>query len=620
MKTNKILSCLAAAGLIFAAGACTDETKYDPAGLYQGDEVYFNLEEIGELDIETDATSVSFHLYRVDTSKDITVGLESSVINPDGEDVSAIFGVPTQVNFTAGEAMVEVPVSIVFSDVESEVPYTLSVKIAGETSTPYGATQGEFTLIYGVKYEPWQEVVAGQPGWFQMAGLWNYLYDTEVYHHKSINFDNLEQYVWEDPFTDADWEYLVTVYTDYPVEVPGATGPCYFAVMADVNTTVQNYWYRDIYTFFDTWLSKEYNREFSRETILSQIAYNNRLPSYFDTATGQIVLSTSLQKPDIFATSSSYGMFTQTMQLPGYKKYNLAIYETGYNVDASGDEQKKFTFYKNDDVEAMKYGMYSGSLTEDEVAAKAAGLVADKNVEEITDNEYTAVFDLATGDYTVVLAGIDGGELVATKAYSFSYQGTNSFVKVGTCEYTDAFMCSVNTDLPTVSVECDLLEDSANPGVYRVKNPYRAWAAATGNEEMVMDGNYYITVNCQDPKLVYIEQSNLGIRDDAFTGPYYAYSKAGQALAEGTRPATVKLRKWNGTLTGNTVKFPVSTLLVATQSELPDYQEANIKANFELVLNLDADAAKRRIEGTRVPSDRVSTRINTVNLQEATAR
>ncbi len=607
MKTNKILSCLAA-GLLFAAGACTDETKYEPADLYQGNEVYFDLEEIGELPIETDATSVSFHLYRVDTSKEITVGLESSVINPDGEDVSAIFGVPTEVSFPAGEASIEVPVSVVFADVESEVPYSMSVKIAGESATPYGATEGVFTLIYGVKYEPWAEYLAGQAGWFQMAGLWSYLYDTEVLYHKSINFPNLEQFVWEDPFSDTDWEYLVTVDRDYPVEIEGVTGPCYLAIMEDVNTTVQDYWYRDIYTFFETWLSKEWGQQATRAQIMRNIAYNGRNPSYYDTATGQIVLNTALQKPDIFATSSSYGFFVQTMQLPGFKKYNLAIYETGYNVDASGEEQKKFTFYKNDDTEAMKYGLYKGTLTDEEVAAKAEELLADEEVEAITENEYSVAFELESGDYTIVLIGIDGTDLVMTKTYAFSYEASSAFVTVGTCEFTDGFMNSIDTDLPTVTITCDVQEDPANPNVYRLKNPYRAWAAEAGAEDLVMDGNYFLTVNCVDPKLVYVEESNLGLREDIFAGPYYAYSTAAQMLAEGVRPATIKLRKQNGQLNGNTITFPVSTLLVATQSELPNYQQANTKNSFKIVLNLNAADSKARIEGRRVASDRVSTR------------
>ena len=614
MKTNKILSCLAA-GLLFAAGACTDEVKYDPADLYQGNEVYFDLNEIGQLDIETDATSVSFHLYRNDSSKDIVVGLESTVVNNEGEDASAIFGVPSEITFPAGETSVEVPVSVVFADVESEKPYTMFVKIAGESPTPYGATEGEFTLLYGIKYVPWREYMAGQPGWFQMAGLWTYYYDESVYVRESINRPELTQYRISGPFSDLVYDYLFTVHSDVEVAVEGAQGPCYLVTMETLLMEAEGFdpfgdgsilAYLDGYTF----IAGQVNPEYTPQQIIYLCGRNDIGVPYFDTTTGMfhvLLVCQKAQNIGQFGYYPSAGGWN-TLQLPGFKKYNLAIYETGFNVDAAGDQQKKFTFYKNDDVEAMKYGMYAGTLTEEEVTAKAEELLADGDVEEITDNEYSAVFELASGDYTVVLAGIDGGELVATKAYSFSYVASSNFVTVGTCEYSDAFMSSLDTELPNVTVTCEVQEDPANPKVYRIKNPYRAWAVETENEHMLMDGNYYLTVNCQDPKLVYIEESNLGLRNDIFEGPIYGYSVAAQSLANGVRPATIKLRKQNGTLTNNVISFPVNTLLVASQSELPDYQPANIKANFKIVLNLDAAQSKGRIAGTPARTDRVSLR------------
>ena len=135
MKITKILSALAAI-IMLAAGACSDEVKYDPAPAYTGDEVYFKLDEIGTLMIEPQATSVSFHLYRVNKNGELTVGLESTVTNPSGESVAEIFNVPTSVTFPDGQNAVEVPVGIVFSAVTAEMKYTLDVKIVGEEQTP----------------------------------------------------------------------------------------------------------------------------------------------------------------------------------------------------------------------------------------------------------------------------------------------------------------------------------------------------------------------------------------------------------------------------------------------------------------------------------------------------
>lgn len=629
MKTNKILSLLSA-GLLLVAGACEDKVEYHPANPYEGDEVYFDLNEIGQLDIETDATSVSFHLYRVNTSKEITVGLESTVMNPQGEDASAIFGVPTEVTFPAGEASVEVPVSVVFADVVSEMPYSMFVKIAGEKTTPYGATEGEFTLIYGVKYPDWQEYLAGQNGIFQMAGLWSYLYEAPVYTRTSINRPELTQFKISGPFSDLEYDYLMTVNHNYTVTVEGETEPCYLVTVPLMPMEAEGFdpfGDGSIFCFVDAYLYVEniikaqlHVAEPTIEQVIRIAEKGLKEPlqlSYFKPSTGEIVLNLMAQKKSAYdALSGSYypsagGL--QHLQLPGFKNYALAIYEKGYSIGPSGDQEKVFTFYKSEDTPEMKYGLYRGTLTEEEIAAKGTELLNDNNVAAITENEYTASFSIETGDYTMLLIGIDGNEenkeIKITKTLNFSYTSPSSFVTIGTCEFTDGLMNSVDTELPTVTVECPLLADPAQPGIYRIKNPYRAWAEATENESMIMDGNYYITINAEDPKLVYLEESNLGIRSDVFAGPYYGYSLAAQKLAEGVRPGVIKLRKECGTLNGNIIEFPVSTLLVATQSQLPNYDVANVKATFKVVLNVDADAS-RRIEGTRVRTERISSRVN----------
>lgn len=624
MKTNKILSFLSA-GLLLMAGACQDKVKYEPADLFTGDEVYFDLNEIGQLDIDTDATSVSFHLYRVNTSKEITVGLESTVMNPQGEDASEIFGVPTEVTFPAGESVIEVPVSVVFSAVESEVPYAMAVKIAGETTTPYGATSGEFTLIYGVKYPDWQEYLAGEDGVFQMAGLWSYVYEAPVYTRVSINRPELTQFKISGPFSDLEYDYLMTVNNEYTVTVEGETEPCYLVTVPLMPLEAEGFdpfGDGSIFCFVDAYLYVENiikaqlgvaNPTTAQVIQIAEKGLRNPLQlSYFKPSTGEIVLNLMVQKKQDFDAlgggyySSAGGL--QHLQLPGFKTYELAIFESGYNVDPSGDQEKKFTFYKSEDTPEMKYGLYKGTLTEEEVAAKATELLNDKDIEAITENEYTVAFSIESGDYTIVLIGIDGEEVKVTKTYNFTYTSPSAFVTVGTCAFTDGLMNSVDTELPTVTVECPVLADPAQPGVYRLKNPYRAWAQATENEDMIMDGNYYLTVNVEDPKMVYVEESNLGIRQSVFNGAFYGYSIAAQKLAQGVRPGVIKLRKECGTLTGNVIEFPVSTLLVAQQSELPNYNVANVKATFKIVLDLNADQS-HRIEGRRVRAERISSRV-----------
>lgn len=611
MKTNKILSTLAA-GLLLLAGACQDKISYDPAQVYHGDEVYFDIAEIGELDIETDAVSVSFNLYRVDTSKDITVGLESSVTNPSGEDVSDIFGVPSQVTFPAGQAVVEVPVSVLFEAVTPEMDYNMVVKIEGESLTPYGATVADFTLKYGTKYEPWAEYLAGQYATFQMAGPWNYLYEASLYFHKSINMPHKEQYKIEDPFSDVDWEYVMTVDHSMPLTIEGEEGDCYLVTMDDIDTTVEvdddgnTLCWRDVYTFVKYFLISVGVDNPTPERILAVAANNNFQVAYINETTGSIKLSLIGQPSNKVGTDSYYPSWggVQVIQLPGFKTYDVMAYDAGYSVDATGVETKRFALYKTADTPEMKYAMYKGTLTEEEVDAKEEELLADEDSEVITENEYYVSFELEPGDYTLLVIGIDNEEVMASVAKSFSYTPANhdGFVTVGTVKYTDGFMNSLPDEgFSTVTLDVELQQNPEMPGIYRLKNAYRVWGAETGNEDMVMSGNYYITINAEDANLVYIEECNLGVRHDAFQGPVYGYSKAAQALAEGMKPATIKLRKLNGTLKNGVISFPASTLLVAYMDQLPDFMEANTLSSFKVDLNtLTKDEAP--IRGTRVRS------------------
>lgn len=633
MKTNKILS-FAAAALLMAAGACTDEVKYDPAQKFNGDEVYFDLNEIGELDIETDATSVSFHLYRVDTSKEINVALNSTVTNSEGESVAQIFDVPTTVTFPAGESFIEVPIGVTFSAVESEVPYTLMVSVGGadDAVTPYGPTEATFTLIYGIKYEPWHEYLADEYATFQMKGLWSYLYETPLYERKSINMPNLTMFRAEGPFSDLLYNYDMTVNYDYKLEVEGETDDCYLVYMQPLPLEAEGFdpfGDGSIFSFIDAFyyvsnIAIANGFPTDPETIIwiaTEALTNPVQLSYYVPARGQIYLNLMAMKyGDYLKGETGYypsAGGVQFIQFPGFKSYGVVAFEDGYSIQPGGDEVKKIIVRKTEDTPEMKFALYSGTLTEDEVAAKAHEILADENIETVEDTEVTMEYELASGDYTFVVIGIDGGEVKATFDINFSYVSNSSFVTVGTAEYTDGFMNTIDTSNPTITVTVDLQQDVNNPGIYRLKNPYRAWMAEAIEEElgydesMLLPGNYYITINAEDKRMVYIEQSNTGLQFDTMQGPLYVYSLAAQRLAQGVKPSTIKLQQQCGRLNGNTITFPVvkdgAALLMAYASELPNYTNADMKNSFKVVLNITEEEGAP-IRGTRTATTAAGSR------------
>ncbi len=254
MKTNKILSALAAGLVLVGAASCTDKANWDPAPIYSGEEVYFSPQEIGTLDIETDATSVDFKLYRSNGEKAATVVLNSTVTDPDGEPATEIFDCPTEVTFPAGETVVNVPVGITFSAVTAEKPYTLKVTIGDGEGTPYGPTEATFTLLYATKYTEWEQVNPGEYVDVQMAGLWDYHYQADMFKRTSTNMPGIYQFKFEDPFSDAEWDYIITINENIPVEVEGVEGPLYLPTLKSIDTGVEikegeNYVIVDNWTF-----------------------------------------------------------------------------------------------------------------------------------------------------------------------------------------------------------------------------------------------------------------------------------------------------------------------------------------------------------------------------------
>lgn len=623
MKFNKILSTLAAGLMLVAAGACTDEVKYDPAPKFDGDEVYFNLDEIGQLDIETDATSVSFHLYRVDASAPLTIGLESSVTDPDGEPATDIFDVPTEVTFPAGETSIEVPVGITFSAVTAETPYSMFVKIAGEKQTPYGATEGNFTLLYGTKYVPWREYLAGEYASFQMAGLWSYLYDAPLYVRESTNMPALTQYRIEGPFSDLEYNYLMTVHSDIKVAVEGETEDCFLVTMETLRFVAEGFdpfgdgsifAYLDGYTF----IKGQVNPEYTPEQIMRLCTLNEIGIPYYKPSTGEIFLFLVAQKAQMIGQFSYYPSAGgwQHIQFPGFLTLGVYIFDGGVSIDGTGLEEKQFDIMKTADTYGMKYTLRHGNLTDAQIEAAENELLLDEESPVITNSEATVKFELTAGEYTLIVVGVnEAGEKTCDKVQHFTYAPSvdDGFDTIGYAAYTDGFMCSLDGDISPATWQVEVQQDRNNPAIYRLKNAYRQWAIDNGTPEMAMRGNYYVTINTENSTLVYITEGNLGLRNSVQEGAVYGYSVAAQMLAEGKTAAAIRLRKMNGTMKNNVISFPVNSLLVAYANELPDYQTANTKSSFKLDLNTLTPVASAPVRGRIVNPQEKSELINVAN-------
>lgn len=602
MKITKILIALAAI-IMLAAGACTDEVKYDPAPAYTGDEIYFKLDEIGTLMIEPQATSVSFHLYRVNKNGELTVGLESTVTNPSGESVAEIFDVPTSVTFPDGQTSVEVPVGIVFSAVTAEMNYTLDVKIVGEEQTPYGATSGTFTLLYGTTYEPWAEYLEGQYATFQMAGLWDYYYEAPVYFHKSTNMPNLSQYRIEGPFSDVDYDYVLTVHDDIPVTLDGLEDEAFLVIAEDITLDFMDDLFGDgstgVYVDAYNWLNYYFSGQGLQPTaqqIIATLVRNDQTPSYYIPSKGLLYINLLLQKQEWLGVSSSYypsASGVNVMQLPGFKTYGVYIGEAGVSIDETGLEEKQFEFVMTQDTPGLKYGIKEGELTDAQLEEAIEELASDKDAEVITESGTIVKFELNPGPYTVYALGVDeegnaiddnGNPVVASRSFEYAPTLDDGYRTIGYMDFRDGYMCSI-ADYDPITWQVEVQTNENEPGVYRLKNPYRTWAELNEVPEMAIRGNYYIIIHAPSDSQVWIEKSNIGLRNTYAEGPLFVYSEAGRLLDDGRALTNISVRRNLGEIKKQVVEFKVNTLLAAYESALPEWTTANTRSTFKLYLN-----------------------------------
>ncbi len=617
MKTNKILSALAAGLVLVGAASCTDKANWDPAPIYSGEEVYFSPQEIGTLDIETDATSVDFKLYRSNGEKAATVVLNSTVTDPDGEPATEIFDCPTEVTFPAGETVVNVPVGITFSAVTAEKPYTLKVTIGDGEGTPYGPTEATFTLLYATKYTEWEQVNPGEYVDVQMGGAWDYNYQADLFKRTSTNMPGIYQFKFEDPFSDAEWEYIITINENIPVTVEGVEAPTYLATLNNIDTGVEVNSDGDTYIMVDNFTFwKNYNPNYTTEQVMKLIERNEMVNSYYQPATGKISLQLIGQTSANFGTTSYSPSFNgeYIIQLPGFKTYEIYAFQDGVNIDATGAEEVVFEIIKGADTYAFKSQLVLGSLEGAALENAAKALAENEDIAASTEDGRFS-FPVSNGTtYTLVVAALgEDGALVKHLGKTFTFTSTqpaDGYKTIGYAKYTDGFMSAIFEGAGAWSAFVEVQEKEDEPGIYRLKNAYRQWAYENEQPESAMRGNYYLNINAKDANLVYIEKSNLGLRFSPAQGNVFAYSMAAEMLAEGKTPMAIKLQRANGTLKNGVITFSVQKLYVGYENDA-EWTNANLTGTFRLDLNTLTN---------QVPAE-LSTRVgNKTNTRSAAVR
>lgn len=562
-------SLIAALALSGALCACDDDNDYAPGAAVSGDEVYFPEIENTTIDIPDQATSIDIPVARIKDAADVTVNVSSTVIDAEGQDASTVFTVPSQVTFKSGEKETPLTIAVDFAKVVADQDYTLTVNLEGNNTTPYGASSCTYTL----RYAPWTEweFVPGEEGVYTFAHLSSIKGDYEVgivTRRSMINPDNI-QYATVGPFSNGI-NFVYSVNMAETVEVDGKNYP-----KVSIQTYIPgltNGASDEHFIWMDTrtWIAEFWGLGWDR--VDQVMERNNFGPSYLNTDTGLFYLDVAVvsDDPALPGTSSAYGVGYEYLQLPGYKSYSISFSYSGNYVDMNDQEYAIVNAYKSEDVTSYIYDIFDGKLNDDQIATAIETMKADENLEAVTASNTNLAFNLTEdGTYTVVGIGRDAsGEDVCTAAYSFDFntvRGAEKWTSLGYCEYTDGFInCIYGT--PTLTWDVEIQESNETPGLYRLVDPYKDWAAKYSNVEYLA-GKYYLNINVQNPEQVYITTSKLGVVIDPSYGQAIVSSTANGLLENGISPDVIAANNCFGKLEDGIITFPTGRLLFIEENE-----------------------------------------------------
>lgn len=571
MNTKKLYTTLAAGALLLGLWSCSDDNSYTANTDTSGDDVYFSKNEPAEVEITNGASQVSVMLYRAKADGELTVNLQTTITDAEGNPTTNIFDPTTIVTFADGETNVAVPIQVVFSAVTPEEKYTMKMKIENEKASTYGMTERDFILLYSpwTDYKPYK---GSEPALVTMSGLRNFEDNPiPVYESKSIVKDQKKFQFGDYDCPDLQeeesrWQALcnynngtIVVDTLVYIDEDETVNDIRFEPMSlNIDYNGEDLKYTDVYTYVS-----EINPAAMPE---------GATPEDFKGMSGFIAESGLFVVNAIYYTESRMVMQENDyFQLPGFAEYTLTASYDGIVIPSdTNEEEVEYSIHRSEDVFSYAYKLCEGRLTEEQASAEAESLINNEDYElyyDLTSTFRTILHD--SGYYTIVAVGYnEAGEYVCRTATAFNYKRIVPYTwrSIGLCEYTDGFIYPFYSSMEPETWDTEVEQSTVNPNVIRLVNPYRyrtgGWPYAEPNYDL--KGNYYIEINFEDKEMVYIKQAPLGIMMNERNGEIYVWSRTDQLVEQGLSTSFIKRRGYQGKMDADQcITFPGASLLTA---------------------------------------------------------
>lgn len=570
-KINNMLSTMLLLVLPLAFSACGDDVEYSPADKPGNEQVYFPTTMPKQVNLKRDATSFEVELTRVNTQEALTVNLET-------EDKSGLFTVPASVGFEVGKDMAIITIGYDPEKLEYDKYLPVSIKVADASlTTPYGISSYSFE--------------AGIPSPFVSLG--------KATFSDAFLFENTYQVELQQNELDPSIYRLVDPYSEglkkegYTTE--GAQSPYLtFKLLkvgdkiGDIEVTRKDlvYFESACTGFFNT--SNDYNKNvdihhpsvFAKYQDESTWLHNNVLLYQNNGTPAAVQLAPYYYMEGLGGWDNTQNDGLITIIFPGVilKNYAINVEYKGRFTNVNGDNYAVADIQLGADVESAKVVMVEGN----DIQTALNGIL-DGSLEgiEVSKSGSVNIPSTANGLCSIVAVSYGDGESQEVAYTSFEFSaGTDKWVSLGTGLYTEDFMTTFfKVDNPTYEVE--IQENSENPGVYRLVNPYGE--AYPYNEPGDWDDsqNHYLVINAQDSEGVFIDQQKMGL--DWGQGALIVSSLAANYMGQGATFEQVKAEGVCGSLVDGVITFPVKSLLCTLESK-DGFYYGNVNGAFKVVL------------------------------------
>lgn len=498
---RNIAKAVLAVSMLSVMVACEEEAEYTPAQNLTNAQVYFSNTTAKDVTLSMENTELNVAICRANTNGELDVKLVKTG--------SELMNVPSSVKFANGDSVANIKVTFDPEAIGYDNPQTINIALADSATlaTPYGESVFSLTAMipspwtslgmatvvddimtvgWGVPFEPFMVEIQENdmtPGYYRLVNPWT------------------SSYPWNEP---GDFDDSKTYYLEIHAEDPDAV---WFG-----RTELGLDWG---YGMISAWsLADYYVQNGNDPELVKEKGFYGTLKDGEITFPVQGILFNMPQHPsgDNWYYANGSGKFS--VLLPGYVKadYSAEVQFAGIftaadetvsavanlTLGADATDVKAIVMTQADDAAAVADALAAGEL--EGTPVQAGRIEVPFNAEELGSEKLQVI----------VAVIVDGAvKNVASSGFEYYGGGSTPWKSMGMGTYTETLVSTMFTGMEPVTYEVEILENTENPGLFRVMNAYANGTFPYADNDCAAEGTY-LEVNACDPEGVYVPMQSLG--------------------------------------------------------------------------------------------------------------